>query len=515
MSEMDYSYEDGYEDEYYDDGRLSEEEIAEILEEYRRKQLIEHLIGPIVSTVVHIILIILMAIYLVFPAEEEEPEIEAEVVEEEVVELEEPEEVQEVEETEDVKTDSPTPDVTTPAVETEADDVSMEDVSDEVAETEDNLDMQEVSDVKIMDTALKTSTLFGGRTAKGRASAVAKYGGSKKSQDAVMRALMWLRDVQNPDGSWANSKQPAMTGLAVLTFLAHGETPSSKKFGKCVKKGITKLTEMMNSNKIPIAGHGVYEFAIATYALAEAYGMTGISDVGLAMDKGIARIIKGQQPGGSFVYGYANNRDDLSVAGWHYQALKAAYAAGSTVEGLKGAIDKSKACLKKSAANSFPYSGSNGGTQSMRGVGTLCMSLFGMRAEKNLQKQVDIILEKDLPNLVWDKKDLYAWYYSTQTMFHKGKGHWKAWNKKFQGVLIANQQKAGFWEWDGGTDKHHTNAAYSGRMNLLGKRVYATTLCALMLTVYYRYLPTFKLPKAIKANDNNAEGGEDVELKIE
>ena len=504
-------YEDEYYDdeEFYDDGRLSEEEIAEILEEYRRKQLIEHLIGPIISTVVHIILIILMAIYLVFPPEEEEPDIEAEVVEEEVVELEEPEEVKEIEETEDVKTDSPTPDVTTPAVETEADDVSMEDVSDEVAETEDNLDMQEVSDVKIMDTALKTSTLYGGRTARGRASATAKYGGSKKSLDAVMRALMWLRDVQNPDGSWSTKQKNGMTGLAVLTFLAHGETPTSKKFGKCVKKGISWLVESMNSGNSMKGGHGSYPHGIATYALAEAYGMTGISDVGLAMDKGLKKIIDGQQADGNFDYYYRKGaRWDLSVAGWNYQALKAGYVAGSTLEGLKGAIDKSRGCLKKLAGMNFPYSNGGGaGKASMRAVGTLCTQLLGDGNSKHAAKYTDMILEKDLPNLTWEKQNLYTWYYATQAMFHKGKGHWKAWNKQFQPVLLKNQAKAGYWEW--------THKGHDGGQPELGKRIYATTLSALMLTVYYRYLPTFKLPKAVKANEGGAEGGEDVELKIE
>jgi hypothetical protein len=33
----------------------------------------------------------------------------------------------------------------------------------------------------------------------------------------------------------------AMTGLAILTFLAHGETPSSEEFGETVTKGVQYL----------------------------------------------------------------------------------------------------------------------------------------------------------------------------------------------------------------------------------------------------------------------------------
>ena len=49
----------------YDDGELTEEEILEIQEEYRRRRLIESLIGPVVSTVFHVILIIILELYVV------------------------------------------------------------------------------------------------------------------------------------------------------------------------------------------------------------------------------------------------------------------------------------------------------------------------------------------------------------------------------------------------------------------------------------------------------------------
>ena len=49
-------------EEDYESDFLSEDEILAIQEEYRRKRLVESLIGPIVSTVFHVILIIVLAI---------------------------------------------------------------------------------------------------------------------------------------------------------------------------------------------------------------------------------------------------------------------------------------------------------------------------------------------------------------------------------------------------------------------------------------------------------------------
>ena len=499
-----------YDDQFEFSGRLSEEELDDIIADYKRRQLIEHLTGPVISTLVHFVLIIFLIVFLVFPAQDEEPEVEATVIEEEVVELEEPVEVVEIPvETEDVKTDSPTPDVTTPAIETDSDDVSMEDVSDDIAETDDALNMEEVSDVKIMDTSLKTTTLFGGRTNRGRASAVKKYGGSQKGQDALLRALHWLRDNQNPDGTWSNKAHAAMTGLAVLTFLAHGETPSSKKFGKCVSRGIKALVNL-SENKGKLRHGNGYAHAIAAYGLAEAYAMTGISDVGIAMDGLIKTIIEGQMDNGGFAYNYdkSSKRNDLSISGWNYQALKAAYTAGCEIEGLGLAIKKSIANLEERGSKNFPYAGdkSGAGKPSMRAVGALCMQLLGEVNNKHVIKATDTMIESDIKKLNWEKRDLYAWYYATQACFNRGGDHWKVWNKRFEPVLLKNQKKDGHWTFRDGQKKGHV-----GGMEEIGTKVYATTLCALMLTVYYRYLPGNKI-KSTKVADKDQEG---INLKIE
>ena len=57
---------------------------------------------------------------------------------------------------------------------------------------------------------------------------------------------------------------------------------------------------------------------------------------------------------------------------------------------------------------------------------------------------------------------------------------WKGCNKVFQKELKDNQNPLGYWEWPGSPHGPHSD---------LGKKIYATYLCSLMLTVYYRYLP--------------------------
>jgi hypothetical protein len=58
------------------------------------------------------------------------------------------------------------------------------------------------------------------------------------TENAVLRGLDWLRKVQNPDGSWGERNKGAMTGLALLAFLGHGETGESQNYGLTVNKAV-------------------------------------------------------------------------------------------------------------------------------------------------------------------------------------------------------------------------------------------------------------------------------------
>lgn len=491
-----------FEQEHYFD----EEDILAIQEEYRKKRLIESLIGPIVSTVFHILLIIVLAIFIVDEVKTPVAEIEVTIEEVEEIVIEEPPPVEEPEPIEDPQ-ETTNPVLTTVAVENvETNDEALEDVNDEAPSTDDNMADQAVADVVVSPSAFASPTVFGGRSASGRASSVSKFGGSKVGQDSLMKALWWLAKVQNPDGSWGKTQPQAFTGLALLTFLAHGETPTSKNFGTNVRKAMQWLVKDPMSGK---HGRG-YGHGIKAYALAEAYAMTGVSMLEDAMNKSIRIVIDGQQDPGCYTYHYDKShaeKQDLSVAGWNYQALKAAYGAGCEEQGLNDAIYKAIDWLKKAGdlKKGFPYNLSsqpNGSSKhTMRAVGCLCLQLFGEGKTKEIKDDIKIIASEDLVNFDWNrppKESLYGWYYATQVMFQQGGTEWKAWNRKFQKELTENQNKEGYWEYPG--------SFHDGNLDPLTKKIYATTLCALQLTVYYRYLPS---SKGAIGNESNAKKEEE------
>ena len=486
--------EDGYE-EGVENYQLNDEEIFEIQEEYRRRRLMESLIGPVISTLFHVALIVILALLITDKYKPDVAEIEVVMEEVEEIQIEEPPPIEEPTPEEIEETETTNPVLTTVAIETAtADDSALEDTNDEAPSTDDDSAVEAVSDVVVSPSAFASPSVFGGRSAGGRASSVSKFGGNRVGQANLLKALYWLKKVQNPNGSWGESKQQAYTGLALLTFLAHGETPSSKEFGLTVKKAMEWLSsDPMNKKH----GNG-YAHAIKTYALAEAYAMTGVSLLEDSMNRAIRIVIDGQQKGGSYHYGYNLNegeKQDLSVAGWNYQALKAAYGAGCEEKGLTNAIFKSVAWLKNRAAGSedgkgFPYDGAKqkgGNKHTMRAVGVLCLQLYGEGKIPELKDEIKAISERDYPNLSWaaaPKESLYGWYYATQAMFQHGGREWKAWNKKFQKELNGNQHSEGYWV--------YPHIGHGPEPETLTGKIYATTLCALMLTVYYRYLPSSK-----------------------
>jgi hypothetical protein len=79
---------------------------------------------------------------------------------------------------------------------------------------------------------------------------------------------------------------------------------------------------------------------------------------------------------------------------------------------------------------------------------------------------------------------MYKWYYLTQAKFHSGGNTWKQWNNDFAPAYIENQSKDGHWDPPTMVKKGHSE-------RVVGP-AFTTSLGALTLQVYYRFLPTYK-----------------------
>ena len=179
------------------------------------------------------------------------------------------------------------------------------------------------------------------------------------------------------------------------------------------------------------------------------------------------------------------------MVGWNVQALNAARYTQLKFEGMDQAWENIGRYLtvSQNPEGNFGYRGSTGGRgYTMTGVGCLCMIMHGEMKSHKIKDGVRYILDTGKISYAGPDADIYGWYYITQVMFLQGGGNWKKWNGYFQNEIIAAQNKNGSFKREGPGAELNTPVDGSNGAGP-DAEIYRTALCALMLEVYYRYLP--------------------------
>jgi len=356
--------------------------------------------------------------------------------------------------------------------------------------------------------------VFGYRGAGGRKRAVARFGGSKKTESSVDAALAWLVRHQELDGHWDAGKwkakpggsnarvNTAMTGMALLAFLGAGHTEKAGKYRDNVRRAenwLVKRQQAVGGGRFDRRGN--YTQGIVTLAVAEAYGMTKNPKLLKPAQAAVDAILEAQGPYEGWNYGpkSAAGRNDTSVTGWNLMALKSAKIAGLKVDnvGFQGCMRwldvatnrKNGRCAYAGYVNKV---NPGAGSTAMWSAGMLMRQFMGVKRGDPILKAAAESISKHQPK--WGAGgagvNLYYWYYGTLCMFQMGGEHWKEWNKNMKGVLLTNQRKGG--PRDGSADDVDGSWDDVGGGGIpTGGRVFSTSLGALCLEVYYRYLPMY------------------------
>jgi hypothetical protein len=363
-------------------------------------------------------------------------------------------------------------------------------------------------------------TIMKGRcTDSERLNMVRDAGGTPQIEEAVKKSLQWLKGRQNSDGSWGRDHEVAMTGLTLLCYLGHCEGTQSAEYGDTVSKGMTYLINVAMKNDGRMTGNlsennWVYEHAIATYALSEALTFSRtlqfkFPELENTVEKAVGIIVKGQTKGGGWDYKYADtDRNDLSVAGWQLQALKAAKASNVKIDGYDKVIRTAMEFMTRTAYlgdGKFAYTGKNakpamsavaalclqqhekGNGLEARGAVKLIMEGLGLRDGKKPSKDGDFAVIYSMqyggPDI-----DIYASYYAAQVMRNAGGKEWDAMNSAIIADILPAQNPDGSFKMEGTTNKIVVGGGSRGAGN--SREIYAQTLDTLILEVYYRFLPT-------------------------
>ncbi|MFT5289322.1 MAG: hypothetical protein ACI8QS_001491 [Planctomycetota bacterium] len=357
---------------------------------------------------------------------------------------------------------------------------------------------------------------FGGRLGGSRN---LRAGGSGTEQ-ALKDGLEWLKNHQNPDGSWDadgfETHCPAgqdcgdpghathdvgLTGLALLAFLGDGHTESQGAYIDVVKRGIQWLKEQQDRDNGLIgedsSNEFIYDHAIATLAICEAYYFSKSPRLKSTAQKAINYIARARYQYGAWRYDVPSNGDgDTSVTGWMVFALTSAKEAGLTVdptavEGALAFIDEmtdpvtgrvgynsvGSVSSRTSTNEHFPPDKGEG----MTAVGLLCRFFLDQDPKDfPIMKKHAALLEATLPE--WDPDgfgcDMYYWYYGSYALFQMGGEGWKKWNKAMKAAVVDSQCK-----------EAHKKGSWDpvGPWGYSGGRVYSTATMVLCLEVYFRY----------------------------
>ncbi|MBI5367422.1 MAG: terpene cyclase/mutase family protein [Planctomycetes bacterium] len=380
----------------------------------------------------------------------------------------------------------------------------------------------------------------------GRVNRRAKGGGTKGSTDATENAvtagLRWLARHQNSDGSWdaesysGNCKKSicegkgyrdynvGLTGLSLLAFLGAGYTHLSRdkymdpitgkemSFGTVVKQGILYLIKSQDSDGCfgaKTGGKMLYNHAVASLAMAEAYGLTQSPLFKDPAQRGIDFLLASKNPYKAWRYQPKDGENDSSVTGWCVMAMKSAEISGLNVG--RAAFEEALSFIDEITEKNYGKCGytklEDAGVkvvvqgknedytnhESLTAVGMLVRIFCKHDPKDPILEMGGKLLVQDLP--IWDKakktNDYYYWYYGTLALFQydgpdsgQSQKYWGAWNKAMVDALVKNQATAkdqcaaGSWDSD-------------DRWGFEGGRVYATALNVLTLEVYYRYDSAF------------------------
>ena len=321
-----------------------------------------------------------------------------------------------------------------------------------------------------------------------RLSRLKDTGGTPECEDAVLKSLRWLKGTQSQDGSWAGGT--AMTGLALLAYLGHCETPLSEEFGESCLRAITSLVNLgMKSNgKLsdnPASKQFPYEQGIATYALAEAATFCkqlkiNVPNLQEVTQKAGQLIIDSQHPSGGWDYGYeetGTRGGDLSISAWQIQAIKACKHTGMDFRNMAKCVNRATEYVEKlsSSSGAFGYSSPGDGGGKLTGAGVLCLQLWEKGSRATVRSGAKFIEKNYAFDYGGASGDLYTHYYAAQAMMNRGGEQWKRYNALFREQVLKNQNGDGSFKMPGA--------------GLAMNVHYATCLATLMLEVYYRFLP--------------------------
>lgn len=338
-----------------------------------------------------------------------------------------------------------------------------------------------------------TAGFVTGVTARGaRAEEVLPKHVTPETLKAVRQGLDYLARTQGSDGAWhqaqAGEAYPvAMTALAGMAILAHGDTPTRGRYAPQLDSCTAYLLDCTTPSGL-ITGPGeeigrpMYGHGFGLMYLASVYGATSKEQVRNRMkpviEKAVLLTARGQAASGGWTY-TPGAGDEGSVTITQIQALRAAHNAGFTVPPavIEAAVRYIERC--GTPEGGIVYALGSGGGPRLAISCAACATLYNAG-------EFDAPIAERCLNYIWpffkNKKgwhvsggwDSYAHLYASQAFYLSGDKYWDEYFPPIRDELIKMQDADGSWNGEG-----------------IGK-TYGTSVSLVILQLPYKYLPVYQ-----------------------
>jgi hypothetical protein len=342
------------------------------------------------------------------------------------------------------------------------------------------------------------------RVAADRLKAAVPFGATPRSEAAVAAALDWLAGAQSQDGRWdadafgagretrtlghdrggaGGRADTGVSGLALLAFLGAGETHLEGEHRENVQRG---LEFVLASQAVDGSLSGNAEFfakmychGIAALALSEAYALSGDERLLPGLRRALTYTIQAQHAGGGWRY-QPFDEGDMSQFGWQLMALKSAELGGIPMPAQTRArmVRFLQSCTSGRSRGLAAYRPGDRVSRTMTAEALVCRYFLASEHDERALAEAAGFIGEERPGS--GPTNFYYWYYGTLALFQRQGEEWARWNAALQQQLLSRQR------WDGAhAGSWDPDDVWGG----YGGRIYSTSLGALCLEVYYRYLP--------------------------
>ena len=308
---------------------------------------------------------------------------------------------------------------------------------------------------------------------------------SNDQKSAIKGGLKYLASMQQPNGGWSASgnHQAAITGYAVIAFLATGNLPGEGEHGAVVQRGVDFLLSCVRPDgyiAAPIGQSNMYNHGVATLALAEVYGHGRDVKIRPSLERAVKLILKCQNAEGGWRYAPRVGDADVSVTVIQLSALRAAKNAGMDVpqNTIDLAVKYINSCLHPSGG--FLYQPNKGGPGFARTAAAIySLQVCGLYDDKSIPPAAEYLeknLGKEGPHAT------YGHFYAGPAIYMIGGQVWSRWYAKVSSELMGRKRTEGERTWWERDSKNGESAM----------PVYYTSVNTTLLALPMGYMPLYQ-----------------------